>query len=153
MHSSSLQTDNGRDVRGHSGATLHSRHKELYFFLFSGNRGGSSTLPFSFRAQCVMLSSLSFLHFGMTKIAKIMQKCRRILLKYTFFFFLFWKAPFHFGRVFRDYFFKMKKILHWLQANYQNPFHFGILLAMRGTYKIIHELWTIIRKSNTVNDN
>ncbi len=31
----------------------------------------------------------TFLHFGMTKIAKIMQKYRRILLKYTFYFFLF----------------------------------------------------------------
>jgi len=30
-----------------------------------------------------------FLHFEVTKIAKIMQKYRRILLKYTFFFFLF----------------------------------------------------------------
>ena len=83
--------------------------KNCIFFFFPAIEADHQ-LPFSFRAQCVMLSSFSFLHFGMTKIAKIMQKCRRILLKYTFFFFLFWKAPFHFGRVFRDYFFKMKKI-------------------------------------------
>ncbi len=81
MYPSSHQTDNGRDVRGHSGATLHSRHKEPYFSLFSDNRGGSSTLPFSFHAQCVMLSSFSCLHFGVTKIAKIRQNSYLCIMK------------------------------------------------------------------------
>lgn len=58
--------------------------KNLVFFLFSDNRGGSLTLLFSFRVRCVIPSSLSSLHFGLTKIAKIMQNHRRILLKCIF---------------------------------------------------------------------
>ena len=54
------------------------------FLLSSGNRGGSLTLLFSFRVRCVIPSSLSSLHFGLTKIAKIMQNHRRILLKCIF---------------------------------------------------------------------
>ena len=84
MHPFSLQTDNGRDGHAHSEATLHSRYKESCFFLFSDNRGGSLTLLFSFRVRCVIPSSLSSLHFGLTKIAKIMQNHRRILLKCIF---------------------------------------------------------------------
>lgn len=53
-------------------------------FSFSDNRGGSLTLLFSFRVRCVIPSSLSSLHFGLTKIAKIMQNHRRILLKCIF---------------------------------------------------------------------
>ena len=84
MHPFSLQTDNGRDGHVHSEATLDSRYKESSFFLFSDNRGGSLTLLFSFRVRCVIPSSLSSLHFGLTKIAKIMQNHRRILLKCIF---------------------------------------------------------------------
>ena len=72
------------ETHAHSEAALHSRYKESCFFLFSDNRGGSLTLLFSFRVRCVIPSSLSSLHFGLTKIAKIMQNHRRILLKCIF---------------------------------------------------------------------
>lgn len=55
---SQLQTDNGRGVSERKEAVLRNRGKEFYSFPFSGNRGGSSTLPFPFLVLGAISSSL-----------------------------------------------------------------------------------------------